>query len=395
MICGRVRMQGSKSICFVSARTGHFDETGRVKTDWANGRLMSEIQRRWKGDFSIAMYSNPSDRNFDFLLAPHKAYSLPFPFSYWGGVLNAIKTIRIFRRIEKENDILIIQLPIVSFIPLFFMQKPVLFHVCANIRAGAGNALKYKGLRRMGAVLAAAIMHQGFRLLFKRKKNRLLVNGAELARLYSEFNPVTVVSGSVRTAEVKSYAAIRERNSGEPFRIVFVGRPDKVKGFPFLLDSFHELLLRGADVKLSIVGTTFEELVGIMGIDVSSEFKDSITFHGVLTWGPEYVQIMESGHCLVLPSISEGTPRVLIEARALGCPVIAANVGGIPSSITHEVDGILVPVKNTDEIVEGVMRLMKDENFRQQLIKNGLETSKRFSLENFAKVFISAIESYV
>ena len=119
----QARMPDSKRICFVSARTGHLQDPGNVKTDWANGRLITELQKRYKENLSLAMFSDPDVKGYDYDIACTKIYPLPYPFSYLGGLLNTIQLIRIFRQIEREHDILLVQLPIVGFAPLFFYPE--------------------------------------------------------------------------------------------------------------------------------------------------------------------------------------------------------------------------------------------------------------------------------
>ena len=379
----------------MSARTGHLQDPGNVRTDWANGRLITELQKRYNENLSIAMFSDPDIKGYDYEIACTKIYPLPYPFSYLGGLLNTIQLIRIFRQIEKEHDMLLVQLPIVGFVPLFFIRKPVIFHLCANVLAVAGNTLKYRGAQRVSARLVARLMHRGFKSLFGRPSNRLLVNGAELARLYPDFNPVTVVSSSIRLAEVIPNSQTTRRRAEESFRLVFVGRPDKVKGFPLLYESFKELRNRKANVVLSIIGTTSEEFASMMGSESLDEIAEFATFHGAFGWGSDFVRVISSSHCLILSSVSEGTPRVLIEARALGCPVVATRVGGVESSVTDHHDGILTLPGDRDDLVNGIMEMMEDEDLRQQLILNGLETARKFALENFAAVFVKEIDDYV
>jgi len=89
---------------------------------------------------------------------------------------------------------------------------------------------------------------------------------------------------------------------------------------------------------------------------------------------------------LVLPSLSEGTPHVLVEARANGLPCISTSVGGVPSSVTHGYDAWLVPPKNSQALAQAIERLVRDGDLRRALIRNGLESSRAHTLERFVGV---------
>jgi protein-tyrosine-phosphatase len=69
----------------------------------------------------------------------------------------------------------------------------------------------------------------------------------------------------------------------------------------------------------------------------------------------------------VLPSLNEGLPMALLEAMALGKPVVASNVGGIPELVQHDHSGVLVPPNDAPELAGAVLRLMRDREWALQL----------------------------
>lgn len=69
----------------------------------------------------------------------------------------------------------------------------------------------------------------------------------------------------------------------------------------------------------------------------------------------------------VLPSYQEAFGRAIIEAMALGLPVVASRVGGIPEIITHDVNGLLVPPGDADALAEQIGRLVDSPKLRHQL----------------------------
>ena len=83
---------------------------------------------------------------------------------------------------------------------------------------------------------------------------------------------------------------------------------------------------------------------------------------------------------LVVPSLSEGTPLVTLEAMSAGVPVVASAVGGIPEQVRHQSEGILVPPGDALALGEAVLHLLQNPTWMQQLGEAGRRrTLSRFS----------------
>jgi glycosyltransferase involved in cell wall biosynthesis len=84
----------------------------------------------------------------------------------------------------------------------------------------------------------------------------------------------------------------------------------------------------------------------------------------------------------VLPTLpGEGIPRVLLEAMAAGVPIVTTRVSGIPSLITHEINGLLVESPSAVALADAVARLADDGALRRRLIEAGYETARGFTLQ--------------
>ncbi len=382
-----------RKVCFVSSRCGFVTKEGTVNTDWANGRLIAELFKNTQYSFSMAIFADPvMNDNYNYTLTPATVYTLPFPMSYYYGVRNVRKVYNVIKKIERENDILIIQLPIISFLPLLFIKKPVVYHVCANVLTAANNPFKYKGISLIAAKLFAGFMHTIHQHLFKKKTNYVIVNGNELGFVYKQNNPKIVVSSGIHASEIIRPEEAMRREDGT-FNLLFIGRPSKEKGIDVLMRAFEKLQVKHRHIQLHMVGVEKQELIaGLAAEPMSEEALTKILFYGFVPWGELFKSIVQKCHVLIMSSISEGTPRVIIEARALGCPVIATNIGGISTSIVHGQDGILISAGNVQQLVTAVDELIDNENLRQNLSHNGLQTTTHYTVESFAQNFISTLE---
>ena len=353
---------------------------------------MKELLKVYGQRLSISIFDiKEKKQNADCLIECSKVYGFSVPFTQAGGFKSIFSIYKMIGKIEEENDLLIVQLPFIGFPALLSIRKPTVFHLCANVLTAAKNPFKYRGIKLLASKAFAGSMHSVFKRLFSRKNSALIVNGKELHSLYEKYSPVEVVSSSVRLEEVISVEKVGKRSENDPFKVLFIGRPSKEKGFHTLIKAFRHLKDGGRHVTLELLGVKANELNSILDEPVPSEYLDSITFHGFISWGDSFTKIVQSSHVLVMCSVSEGTPRVLIEARALGCPVIATEVGGIGSSVKHEHDGMLIPIGDHLAMAQAIEKLHQ-EKFRQQLSVNGLETVKNHTLEKFAARFQKAVD---
>lgn len=161
----------------------------------------------------------------------------------------------------------------------------------------------------------------------------------------------------------------RERDPLAPLTVVAVGRLSPEKGFHGLLTAFAHVRSRGINAKLTIVGagqgrTALEQHVGHLQI------AEHVTFKGGLAEADTLAQIAEA-NVLALSSLMEGLPVVLIEALALGVPVVASHIAGIPELIEDERTGMLFRPTDWNELGNKLERLLTDPELRRRLAAEG------------------------
>ena len=78
---------------------------------------------------------------------------------------------------------------------------------------------------------------------------------------------------------------------------------------------------------------------------------------------------------LVVPSLTEGAPLVVLEAMAAGVPIVASAVGGIPDQIRHEREGLLVPPGDPEALGDAVLKLLRDPRLARRMGASGCRKS--------------------
>jgi colanic acid/amylovoran biosynthesis glycosyltransferase len=138
--------------------------------------------------------------------------------------------------------------------------------------------------------------------------------------------------------------------------LVCVGRLTPQKGQLLLLEAFVDALARGANAELVLVGDG----------ELRDELESFIEQHGLAAhvritgWldGNDVRQELLAARALVLPSFAEGLPVVIMEAFALGRPVLSTYVAGIPELVKGGDNGWLVPAGSREALADAIVELM-------------------------------------
>jgi len=144
--------------------------------------------------------------------------------------------------------------------------------------------------------------------------------------------------------------------------VVCVGRLCEQKGQMLLLDAAREMAQRGDDFELVLAGDgemrpELERLIDAYGL------RERVRITGWVS-GQQVRDLLLRARALVLPSFAEGLPVVIMEAMALGRPVVSTLVAGIPELVRHGREGWLVPAGNVAALVQAWRELNEADDAR-------------------------------
>ena len=175
-----------------------------------------------------------------------------------------------------------------------------------------------------------------------------------------------------------------------PIRLLTVSRVDPRKGLRHLPPALADLLQRGHDVRLTIVGPTVgrlgeEERDRVLASASELGISDRVDFVGSRTL-PQVLEIAREHDLFVLPTLpGEGVPRVLLEAMASGLPIVVSDVAGVPTLVQHEVNGLLIPPADPEAIGSAIDRLIRDGALRRRLISTGNRAARAHTADSHAR----------
>jgi len=173
-------------------------------------------------------------------------------------------------------------------------------------------------------------------------------------------------------------------------RLLFFGRAEERKGLPVALRAFEALRATGIDVRLTVAGSTRDEVEPYLleddaAIDVAGRVSDA-----------EKWRLMHEADVLVAPSLGgESFGMVLTEAFASGTPVVASDIAGYREVVTPGVDGLLVRAGDPVEVGEALFGLATDPERRERMGAAARRSAERFAWPTVAAEVMEAYEDAI
>jgi glycosyltransferase involved in cell wall biosynthesis len=183
----------------------------------------------------------------------------------------------------------------------------------------------------------------------------------------------------------------KEKQLVSPIKMIFVGRLEPAKGVDFCLDIIHKMHNQ-VGVHLAVLGDG-PERSKLQAKSALLKIEPFVTFHG---WVPhdEVKRHLAEAHFILLPSASEGWPKVLSEAMAYGVVPVASNVSAIPQILSETQTGFALPPSDVDQYVQAILDLVKEPFKWKAMIDSGLRAAPRFSYEQYILNLDKMFHSY-
>lgn len=160
-------------------------------------------------------------------------------------------------------------------------------------------------------------------------------------------------------------------NSSSPRNLLFVGRLSNEKGLNVLLDSLAILKTEDLDFRLTILGDgPSREKLEQQTKEL--ELSDNVVFKGFVDQ-PTIREDLSNSDLFILPSFAEGIPVSLMEAMAIGVPVITTYVGGISELVIDNETGLLCYASDPSGLADSIRKYFNDRELLKSVSKRGRE----------------------
>jgi len=172
--------------------------------------------------------------------------------------------------------------------------------------------------------------------------------------------------------------------------IGYVGNMIPGKGHLELVKAFGEMVSSFPNLRLFLIGRGSLEEVKAAAAACGD---GRVVFAG---WRDDSSACMNAMDLFVQPSLSEAFSQVLVEAMAVGLPVIATSVGGAKEVIKDGENGLLIDAGHPHEIANAAANLLNDEELRSRLAANGMNSVRQcFTVDNMADRLLELYEKWL
>ena len=217
--------------------------------------------------------------------------------------------------------------------------------------------------------------------LVSSKKN--LAVSTQLQKELRNLIPTALIDHLPNFVDHEFFQPSHEKLPMDPFIFLTVAHLVKSKNIELLLKAFQQLLKQGQAIKLRIAGDgpgkdNLEQLARKLEIDEHVEFLGELSRESVK-------KAYGNAHAFILPSLYETFGVVLIEALAMGLPLIATACGG-PQDIVTPDNGLLIPKNDPDELQKAMMQLMKNyHHYSPEILRQ--EATSRFGKQKLIELY--------
>ena len=199
------------------------------------------------------------------------------------------------------------------------------------------------------------------------EKNTAMENGvfdaARIAVNHNGVDPGLWQANESKRCEIRRNLGISDKE----FIVGMVGRFMPQKGYYLLLDAARILLKEQSNFKFILIGDG-ELKPAIQYLTIAHKIDKHFYFIEKTDDVGDYYSAFD---CLTAPSLWEACPYTVMEAMAMGIPVIASAVGGVNEIIEDRTSGLLVPAGAADQLAKRIRQLTEDDKLREELGESG------------------------
>lgn len=175
----------------------------------------------------------------------------------------------------------------------------------------------------------------------------------------------------------------KQKNGFLSHKIIFVGNLKPVKGLNYLIEAISVVKNKFSDVELIIAGDGPEKK-NLQELSKNLNLQNSIKFLGRIE-NEKVAEYMSVADLFVLPSLSEGFPMVLLEAMAVGLPIVATEIRGVPEIVKNGESGFLAEPKNSHNLAQKIIFMLENKELMQKISEHNKKTAKEYSWQNVAQ----------
>lgn len=239
-----------------------------------------------------------------------------------------------------------------------------------NTIPGLGYVFMESGWQRR---LLRACVSAGYRAALSGSSTRVIFQNPDNRDVFLQHHLVSarqtiLIRGS--GVDVKRFSP-SEAPGGVPV-ILLASRLLWDKGIGELVEAARFLRKRAMQFRMVLVGVPDQENPSAVPLRVLEDWQSE----GIVEWWglrSDMPNVLRAASIVVLPTYAEGLPKVLLEASACACPIVATDVPGCREIVRHGENGLLVPARDPVALADALQQLLNDPELRCRMGQRGRE----------------------
>lgn len=311
-----------------------------------------------------------------------EVYELPYSHGYIDALKYFRSYFKAYRRLKYfDSSYVRYPIPFGWLQKLFFKNKDRIIHFVGDpIDVTKANP-NFNWLKRL--ILISFFLPEHLMYIWACRGARVFTNGYHLSERLSAYNlKATPIISSTLNEDDFYFNEKKEIDDVSP-KIIYVGYLRKAKGVEIIIRAFILLQIKYPKAQLSIVGSgEFEnELKEI----VRKGEVSNVTFLGHVDDRNYLNHLLRIHDIFCFASLSEGSPRVILEAMANGINVVSTPVGSLPYVFEDRKEILFAKFKNEEDFCEKIEELIKSSDTALEIRSNAFVKVKEFTIKYFLK----------
>lgn len=257
--------------------------------------------------------------------------------------------IRAINSVKEETDIFYCRVPDpFCWMPSLITSKPVIMHFVGDTIDATKNNEKWSKFKKW--LMITLYRFEYSLIVMAARRSRVYTNGFHLEEKLRKYNvAATAVISS--TISDRDFHKDLEKLPQKKLTLVYVGFLRNAKGIKTIFRLIELLEKEQVDYHFNIMGggEMHDDFIHIID---KFDIKNKITLHGHIDNRDRLNDILRQSDLFVFPSLSEGSPRVIIEAMAQGVPVVSTPVGSLPSVFNDREDIFFFDFNDETQLAE-------------------------------------------
>lgn len=353
-------------------------------TAWTATHGLSE--RRWTRGVEATyagLVARLHPRRAEETLPVHTTFLVPLPDTVGiGGLMrHAVTIVTRLRRAVELADVVVVRVPSFTALPAALLSKAMGVPLAVEV-VGDGGEVALAGAVGRPRRLMSLILRTSSAFVVRRAKAVRYVTQRVLQERYPPGPRARTIGVSSVVIDPSYHSTWSESTKSNSPTIVAVGSQDtRYKGHDVLIKAIPGLAARHPDVRVVLVGGGRDQ-GRLRALAQDLDVAERVAFSGHLTDRRALHNILTRAWVFVMPSLTEGLPRALIEACSVGVPAVGASVGGVVEILPHH---RCFPPNDIVALIERTSALLASASSRRDASRENLMVAQAYMPEHLSE----------